>query len=104
MINTYISITICLLVSILPLIETLLVLKQRNRKLTTRSLIFIALFALSLSGLHFALGWWLISLINNATGLYRFKLLVYLGSMFAFHFGILISFYVLPAKISARVK
>ena len=104
MINTYISITICLLVSILPLIETLLVLKKQNCKLATRSLIFIALFALSLSGLHFALGWWLIGLINSATGFYRFKLLSCLVGLFAFHFGILISFYVLPAKISARIK
>ena len=104
MINTYVSITICLLVSILPLIETLLVLKKQNFKLATRSLIIIALFALSLSGLHFAFGWWFIGLINKATGFYQFKLLVCLVSLFVFHFGFLISFHILPAKISARVK
>jgi hypothetical protein len=98
MINTYISIAICLLASILPLIETLLVLKKLNRKLTSRSLIFIALFALSLSGLHFALGWWLIGLINNATGFYRVELLACLGGMFALHLGILISLLFLPVE------
>lgn len=98
MINTYISIAICLLASILPLIETPLALKKRNRKLTTRSLIFIALFVLSISGLHFALGWLLIDLINNATGFYRLELLVCLVSLFAFHFGVLISLFFLPGE------
>ena len=104
MINTYISIAICLLAATLPLIETLLVLKKQNRKLTTHSLIFIALFALSVSGLHFALGWWLIGLINSTTGFHQFKLLTCLVSIFLFHFGMLISFHIIPGKILARVK
>lgn len=98
MINTHISLLICIFASLMPLVETPFVLKRRSLKPTSLSLVLIIFFALLLSGLHFSIGWWLINLINKAAGFYQLKLFACLISIFAFHLGILISFYAVRVK------